>query len=172
MHILKEICFITTSFPAIHFVYDSVIISREHLKKPTFQRNCVYFTMLFATIYFNKQSVVDSRKSWRVCLFQENHCGPALLKVPIYSTELVAIIFLKSTVLNPQKQLQRSHSFMVNQQREISFTFSKILNTVWCIRVNYSKFFRREIVDISTCRGDFWNRYFLGQFHNSNCNYS
>ena len=122
MHILKEICFITTSFPAIHFFYDSVVISREHLKKSTCQRNCVYFTTLFATIHYMR-SVVDSRKSWRICLFQENHCGPALLKVPIYSTELVAI----STAFNAQKHLQRSHSFMVNQHSEITFTFSKIL---------------------------------------------
>ena len=123
MHILKEVCFITTSFPAIHFFYDSVIISREHLKKSTCQRNCVYFTTLFATIHYYKRSVVDSRKSWRICLFQENHCGPALLKVPIYSIELVAI----STAFNAQKHLQRSHSFMVNQHSEITFTFSKIL---------------------------------------------
>ena len=63
------------SFPAIHFFYDSVIISREHLKKSTCQGNCVYFTTIFATIHYNKQSVVDLRKSWKVCLFQENHRG-------------------------------------------------------------------------------------------------
>ena len=123
MHIWKEICFITASFPAIHFFYDSVIISRAHLKKFTCQRNCVYFTILFATIHYHKRSVVDSRKSWRICLFQENHCGPALLKVPIYSTELGAI----STAFNAQKHLQRSHSFMVYQHSGITFTFSKIL---------------------------------------------
>ena len=123
MHILKEVCFITASFPAIHFFYNSVTTSREHLKKSTCQRSCVYFTTLFATIHYYKRSVVDSRKSWRICLFQENHCGPALLKVPIYSTELVAI----STAFNAQKHLQRSHSFMVNQHSEITFTFSKIL---------------------------------------------
>ena len=143
MHILKEVCFITTSFPAIHFFYDSVIISREHLKKSTCQRNCVYFTTLFATIHYYKRSVVDSRKSWRICLFQENHCGPALLKVSIYSTKLVAIIFF-------EKHLQRSYSFMANQQ-----------STVRCLKVKYSKSFRRAIVGIPTCRGDFWNRYFL-----------
>ena len=53
-------CFMTTSFPASHFFYDSVIISREHLKKSTCQGNCVYFTILFATIHYNKRSVVDS----------------------------------------------------------------------------------------------------------------
>ena len=130
MHILKEVCFITTSFPAIHFFYDSVIISREHLKKSTCQGNRVYFTTLFATIHYNKRSAVDSRKSWRVYLFQENHCSPALLKVPICSTELIAIIFFEqyySTILNARKYSQRSHSFMVNQHGEITLTFSKIL---------------------------------------------
>ena len=135
MHILKEICFMTTSFPASHFFYDSVIISREHLKKSTCQGNFAYFTTLFATIHYNKLSVVDSRKKWRVCLFQENHCGSALLEVPIYSTELVAIIFLKSTALKMHKStlckwvlpVSESHSFLVNQHSEITFTFSKIL---------------------------------------------
>ena len=66
--------------------------------------------------------MVDSRKSRRICLFQENHCGPALLEVPIYFIELVAI----STAFNAQKHLQRSHSCIVNQHSEITFTFSKI----------------------------------------------
>ena len=113
----------TTSFLAIYFFYDSVIILREHLKKSTCRGKCVYFTTLFATVHYNKRSVFDSRKSWRTCLFQKNHCGPALLKVPIYSTELGAI----STAFNAQKHLQRSHSFMVYQHSGITFTFSKIL---------------------------------------------
>ena len=33
MHVLKEVCYMTTSFPAIHFFYDCVIISRDHLKR-------------------------------------------------------------------------------------------------------------------------------------------
>ena len=28
-----------------------------------------------------------------ICLFEENNCSPALLKVPVYFTELVAVIF-------------------------------------------------------------------------------
>ena len=40
--------------------------------------------------------------------------NPALLKLPINSTELAAVIFLKSTMLNAQKHLQRSHFFIVN----------------------------------------------------------
>ena len=62
MHILKEVCYMMTSFPAIHFFYDRVIISREHLKWSICQGHCVYFTALAAVIHYNKRSVVDSRK--------------------------------------------------------------------------------------------------------------
>ena len=94
----KKVCYMTTSFTAIHFFYDSVFISREHLKKSTCQGNSLYFRILFVTIHFNKRSAVDSRKSWIVCLFEENDCSPANLKVPIYFTEQVAIIFVWKVV--------------------------------------------------------------------------
>ena len=152
MHILKEVCFITTSFPAIHFFYDSVIISREHLKKPTCKGNCVYFTRLFATIHYNKLSEVDSRKSWRVCLFQENHCGPALLEVPIYSTELVAITFFENYCVKCTQVLKKSQSFMVNQHSEI---------TLIGHRIKYRNFFRRAVINNGTCKCDFRDSYFL-----------
>ena len=48
----KQVCYMTTSFTAIHFFYDSIIISRE---QSTFQRNCLYFTILFATIHYRKR---------------------------------------------------------------------------------------------------------------------
>ena len=89
----NKVCYMTTSFTAIHFFYVSVIISQEHWKQSTFQGNCLYFTILFATIHYNKRSAVDSRKSWRGCLIEENHCSPAVLKMPIYFKEQVAIIF-------------------------------------------------------------------------------
>ena len=104
MHIFKNACYMTTSFTAIHFFYDSVIISRQHLKQSTCQGNCLYFTILFATIHYNKRSAVDSRKSWRVCLFEENHCSPAVLKVAIYSTEQVAIIFVGKVVKDTHRE--------------------------------------------------------------------
>ena len=94
----KKVCHMTTSFSAMHYFYDSVIISPERLKQSTCQGNCLYFPILFATIHYNKRSAVDSRKSWRVCLFEENHCNPAVLKVPIYFTEQVAIIFVWKVV--------------------------------------------------------------------------
>ena len=127
MYILKEVCFMATHYQPSIF---SMMVSLFHGStwRNPHVKETAYFTTLFATIYYNAWSLFDSRKIWRVCLFQENHCGPTLLKVPIYSTELVAITFLKGSVLNAQKHLQRSHSFMVNQHSEITFTFSKILN--------------------------------------------
>ena len=129
---------------------------------------------VFISQHFLQPSIIISglwliRENVGECLFQENHCGPAPLNVPIYSTELVAI----SIAFNAQKHLQMSHSFMVNQHNEITFTFSKILHTVPWQSVKYSKSFRRATVDISSRRGDFWNSYFLliWQFHNSNCSY-
>ena len=98
MGILKKVCYMTTSFTTIHFFYDSAIILRQRLKQSTCQGNCLYFTILFATIHYNKRSAVDSRKSWRVCLFEVNHCSPPVLKVAIYSTEQIAIIFVWKVV--------------------------------------------------------------------------
>ena len=91
IYALKEVCYFTTSIAAIHFFYDNVIISWEHLKRSTSQRHCVYFTTLFAT----KKIVVDSRKFEEyVYLMGAIDCSSALLKVPIYSTEPVSVIFL------------------------------------------------------------------------------
>ena len=62
MYILKEICYMMTSFPIIHFFYDSVIFLGERLKQSICQGHCVYFLTVVASIHYNKRSVVDSRK--------------------------------------------------------------------------------------------------------------
>ena len=46
--------------------------------------------------------------------YEERNKKPALLKLPIYSSELALVFFSKITVFSAQKWLQRSHSFMVN----------------------------------------------------------
>ena len=71
MHILKEVRYVTTSFPAIHFFYDSVIFSRGRLKRSICQGHCVYLTALVATIHYNKWSVTDSRKSEEYVYFRK-----------------------------------------------------------------------------------------------------
>ena len=64
---------------------------------PLCQGHCVYFATLITSIHYSKQSVVDSRKFEGYCvLFEESNCSPALTKVPIYSIEVVALIFLCS----------------------------------------------------------------------------
>ena len=93
MHILKEVSYMTTSFPAIHFFNDSVIFSGKRLKRSVCQGHCLFHSTCW-NIDYNKRSVVDSQKIEDYVVFQENHCGRTLLKVPIYSTELVAIIFV------------------------------------------------------------------------------
>ena len=58
----KEVCYMTTSFPAIYFFYDSVIISWEHLKRSICQGDCVYFQRLVAVIHYDKWFACDSIK--------------------------------------------------------------------------------------------------------------
>ena len=104
------LCFFQTSTYSHPFFHRYWVIWRHHLQpsifsmivslfhastwsNPHVKETFFYFTILFATIDYNKRSAVDSRKSWRVCLFEESNCSPALLKVAIYSTEQVAIIF-------------------------------------------------------------------------------
>ena len=54
-------------------------------------------------------------KIWSVYLFEENHWSAALLKVPVFSAELVVVIFvLKLLYWMHKKHVQLSPSFMVN----------------------------------------------------------
>ena len=57
----KEVCYMTSSFLAICFLHDSVIVLREHLKRSICQKHCVCFTTLVVAICYDKQSVFDSR---------------------------------------------------------------------------------------------------------------
>ena len=91
MHILKEVCYVMVSFPAIHFFYDRVIISREHLQWSICQRYFAYFATLAATIHYNKRSVVDSRKFER-CVYLRK----AILALWISNHWISWYFFLKS----------------------------------------------------------------------------
>ena len=51
MHILNEVCYLTASIRATYFFYNTLIISREHLKRSVCQGGCVYFKTLIATIH-------------------------------------------------------------------------------------------------------------------------
>ena len=61
-----------TSIAAIHFSYGSIIISWKQLKP----------SIITSSLWLIQQNL-------KVPLFGESHCSPALLKVPIYATELV-----------------------------------------------------------------------------------
>ena len=117
------------------YVKDTVFIS-QHLLQPStthplYQAVCGWF-----------------EKKLSACLFEENHCSPALLKVPIYSTELVAIIFFGKCCVKCTKALTEIPFFhgkclkLTVSQQQLQL-FSK-----------YSKYFRRAIVNICTCKGD------------------
>ena len=78
---------------------------------------CVKDTV-FISWHILKLSIITRRFGWfeiiwRVCLFEESHCRLAILKMSIYSTELVAVIFVWK-VLCLKMHMKASDSFMVN----------------------------------------------------------
>ena len=58
---LKEVCYMTSSFLAICFLHDSVIVLREHLKPSICQKHYVCFRTLVVAICYDKRSAFDSR---------------------------------------------------------------------------------------------------------------
>ena len=68
---------------------------------------------------------------------------------------------MKSTVLNAQKHLQRSHTIVVNQQSEITFIFSKNQHSVRSLRVNETKLTLRNafILDLFALGGEKESKY-------------
>ena len=120
MHILK-VFFMTASFPAIHFFCDSVIISRERLKK---SKLC-FFHNTFCSHPLPTITICGWFEKKLKCMFISGKpLWPCSFKgAYLFHRTSCNNFFLKSTVLNAQKHLQRSHSFMVNQHSEITFTF-------------------------------------------------
>ena len=83
--------------------------------------------------------MVDTKKFERCAYLKK----AIVAKVPIYSTDLVAVIFVYESI--------RNHSILIlsiSQQQLQLF-------------IKYCKFFRRAIVNICTCKGDFGNSCFL-----------
>ena len=85
---------------------------------------------LFISQHLLQPSIIASGlwiiwEKWRVCLFEENHCS--FKGAYLFRRTSCNNFCLKSTVVNAQKHLQRSHSFMVNQYSEITFIVSKVL---------------------------------------------
>ena len=103
MHILKEACYMTASFPAIYFFYGSVIISREHLKQSTYQGLCVYFTTLVAAVHYNKRSLVDSRKFEGYVYWKKNIVALLFKGAYLFHRTNCSNFCLRSTALNTRK---------------------------------------------------------------------
>ena len=94
MYILNEICYWTTSIGVIYFLYNSVNVLREDWKQSICQGHCVYFTTVVVTIHIITSGLCLIREKLNDMFIEESHGSPALLKMPIYSTELVAVIFV------------------------------------------------------------------------------
>ena len=84
--------------------------------------------------------------------YKERNQKPAFLKLPIYSTELATVtffFFLKNTVLNAQKHLQRFYSFIVNvligQFLNSSCSFNLALN----IKNKKYVYFKKSIIKLN-----------------------
>ena len=75
----------------------SVIISLGPLEAIHYVQGTVFISQ-----HFLQQSIIASdmwliRENLKVlCLFEENHCSLAPLKVPTFSTKLVATIFVRT----------------------------------------------------------------------------
>ena len=141
-----------------NFFDGTVIISREYLKQSISEGHCVSFTIL-ATIHDNKRSVVDSRKcEGYVCLTEAFDCIPALLKVPIYSTKLVSVIFVWKCCVKSCKHTKvlAVTSFFVGECDNLQFH-----NSNCSFSLSIVNLFRRAIVDICTWKGGFWNKILL-----------
>ena len=105
MFVLKEVCSMTKSIPAIHFFYGSAIIFREYLKQSIRQGHCLFHNT-YCSHLLKKAVCSWFKKIWRVCLIEVKHCSsPDLLKNPIYFTELVAEFLLKNHCLKCMKAL-------------------------------------------------------------------
>ena len=98
--------YLTTSIPAIHFFYGTAIISREHLKRFIMPGALCLFCNNYCNHPLQWEVCGWFEKNWSVLtvFIWESNCSPAPLKVFIYSTELVPVIFVCS----------HTHSFRVN----------------------------------------------------------
>ena len=135
MHILKEVCYVTTSIPVIHF---SMVVSLFH--GSTWSDSYVK-----GTVFISHQLLWPSIIKKGLCLIRENLEGTFIWGKPLYpcsfkgfySAELVAVNCLKSKVSNARKHLQWSHSY------------GECVNlTIPQQQLQFFKVFRRAIVDI------------------------
>ena len=126
MHMLKEVCYMTVSFPVIHSSHDFtwalevIHISRDLClfhntccNHPLQQEVCGWFEKkLKGTFIWGK--------SLNPCSFKDAY---------LFHRTSSNNFCLKSPLLNGQKHIQRSHSFMMNEHSETTFIFFKNFET-------------------------------------------
>ena len=85
-------CYLTTSIPAIHFFYGNVIISLEaihYVKRTVFiLQDLLQGSIIVSSLWLIRGNLKVTAFIWG----KQWKASPALIKVPIYSTELVALI--------------------------------------------------------------------------------
>ena len=90
MHILKVVCIMTTSFPAIHFFNDSIRIPREDLKNPHAKE------ILFILQHFLQLSIIITAP-WLIREKVEDY---------VYFRKTIAALLFQMCLFIPQNQLQ------------------------------------------------------------------
>ena len=138
MYTLKEVCYLTLSITAILFLYMVVLLCH----RSTWSDPCVKDTV-FISQHFLQSSIITAglwliQKSWKMCLFEESHCSQG------------AHLFHRTSCSNfcLRKHLQPFNFNLTISQQQLQL-------------LKYSNFFRRAIVPICTCKGDFENSCFL-----------
>ena len=140
------------------YFYDTVINSWERLKRFIMSRALCLFYNTYSRNSLSWAVCSWFEKTW--CLFEESHFSPGLLKVLIYSIELVSYsnFCSKSAVLNVRMHLQSSRSFLVKM---LIWQFH---NSNCSYVLNKVNFLEKQLLIFPLARVDFQNSYFLSEF--------
>ena len=112
---MNEVSYLTPSIATIHFFYNSVIISPEHLKRSICQGNCVYFTTPVATIHIITNGLCFTRVKLNDMFIWGKPSSPCSFKgAYLFPRISYGNICLKSAMLNALKYLRSPHRLLVN----------------------------------------------------------
>ena len=120
------------------------------LKEVCYLTISVYFATRFAVIHYNNWSVVDTKKNKRCSYLKKS----IVAKVPIYSTELVAIIFVYESICNHSIIIWQYHNSNCSYLLSTVNFLEEQLYTFAFARVNLGRVaFSKELL--------FWSTYSL-----------
>ena len=125
MHISKEVCYMTALFPVIHSsLYFTWALEVIHISGDLclFHNTCNHPLQQAVCGWFEKK--LKGTFIWAKSLYPCSFKDAYLFHRTSYNN-----FCLKSTLLNGQKHIQRSHSFTMNEHGEITFIFFKNFET-------------------------------------------